>query len=671
MWPLVLAQSTWVSPDRPEGFVAMLQDSHIYPGNTFGFRMGISGAGDVVVTADHSEVSPGVYKGVCYIYESSAGVWPPFETSRVTASDLGAYFGFPLAISGNGTTIIIGDFSHTESVGGSNHVGSGYVFQKVSGVWTQIQRIVSPVSPNIGEFSAAVGISETGDTIVCSARAQAVGAETLVGACYIYQKVAGVWSLEATLLSPVVAYQAHFGYSISLTKEGDFLAVGYQKTGSPIHIYAKAGGAWPLVQTLVSPAAPADNYYGHSLCLTNQGDTLGVYTDNSGAGNSAIYIYDRLNSSALELTATLYSPTGSTGANFGRPLLLNNTGELCITVDYADAAAGDYRSSVCLFSRKGNEAWVWQQNLTPPSDCQTGVISNFSLSSDGALVVFPGLRGSDAVGLIYQNVPQISGYLGGVGGKTRSTRVSLLPGLAKDSSTGSGVILPTYPSLIPGAASASAPAGTTVLLLHLNGANNSQVFTDSSASPLTFVEDVSSGSTVLTTSGPKLGSAALQTGALGDSLRAAMTSKVQLGTGAWNIQFFVRLAATPDTDIYCLVVQETSTTLRIILEGGTGNLQIQTDSALTTFSTTTSVGVGSWQHIEVSKDGSGIIRGFIEGALLGTTVTDSNNFGSAGLANIYFGYDDFVNPMKYDELRIVKGSAVHTASFTPPTTELS
>lgn len=671
MWPMVLAQSTWVSPDRPEGFVAMLQDSHIYPGNTFGYRMSISGAGDIVVTADHSEVSPGVYKGICYVYESSAGVWPDFETARFTASDLGAYFGFPLVISGDGTTILVGDFSHTESGGGSNLVGSGYIFQKVSGVWTQIQRIVSPVSPNRSEFSVGVAISETGETIVCSARSQSAGAETLVGACYVYQKVAGVWSLEATLLSPVVAYQALFGNSISLTKEGDFLAVGYQKLGSPVHIYAKTGGAWSLVQTLVSPAAPTDNYYGLSLCLTNQGNTLGVYTDNSGAGSSAIYVYDRLDSSGLCLTATLSSPTGSTGANFGRPLLLNNTGELCISVDYADAAVGDYRSSVCLFSRRGDGAWGWQQSFTPPSDCQTGVINSFSLSSDGVLAVFPGLRGSDAVGLVYQNVPQINGYLGEVGGRTRSANISLLPGLAKDSSTGSGVILPTYPSLIPGAASASTPAGTTVLLLHLNGANNSQVFTDSSASPLTFVEDSSSGTTVLRTSGPKLGSAALQTGALGDSLRAAMTSKVQLGTGAWNIQFFVRLYATPDTDIYCLVIQETSTTLRIILEGGTGNLQIQTDSALTTFSTTTSVGVGSWQHVEVSKDGSGVIRGFIEGALLGTTVTDSSNFGSAGLANVYFGFDDFGTPMKYDELRIVKGSAVHTASFTPPTTELS
>lgn len=104
---------------------------------------------------------------------------------------------------------------------------------------------------------------------------------------------------------------------------------------------------------------------------------------------------------------------------------------------------------------------------------------------------------------------------------------------------------------------------------------------------------------------------------------------------------------------------------------GIGN---PTHDALSAVYSTNSLTVNTWNHVAVTRS-SGIIRVFLNGNLEATGTTDNSvyDFGDNGLcmgaspwdgANGWFG--GYIS-----NLRIIKGSALYTSSFTPPSSVLT
>ena len=79
-----------------------------------------------------------------------------------------------------------------------------------------------------------------------------------------------------------------------------------------------------------------------------------------------------------------------------------------------------------------------------------------------------------------------------------------------------------------------------------------------------------------------------------------------------------------------------------------------------------------WYHIAISRDSSNVIRTFANGVLT-NSVTNSFNLGAT--QSIYFGYNSdsggFRTAMYLADFRLVIGSALYTAAFTPPTAPLT
>jgi hypothetical protein len=83
----------------------------------------------------------------------------------------------------------------------------------------------------------------------------------------------------------------------------------------------------------------------------------------------------------------------------------------------------------------------------------------------------------------------------------------------------------------------------------------------------------------------------------------------------------------------------------------------------------------NWYHAAVTKSGTSV-RFFLNGTQIGTTATDSTFWGSSGrqswvarlISNNASYFHDF--PGYISNLRVVKGSAVYTSNFTPPTAPL-
>jgi hypothetical protein len=207
------------------------------------------------------------------------------------------------------------------------------------------------------------------------------------------------------------------------------------------------------------------------------------------------------------------------------------------------------------------------------------------------------------------------------------------------------------------------------LMLHMDGSGTT--FVDSSASNHPNGTDiVSFYNATQSTSQKKFGTASLALDGSLDHIELQNSQDWTFGTGDFTIDAWVWFSV--DTGTQCLISTTTGTFYvqqGPISSGGylyvylNGSAKIQQASSFAT---------STWHHIAVTRLGTDL-RLFFNGTQLGSTVTDSTDISTPGVLgigrNVYVSGNDFNGYI--DELRIVKGTAVWTANFTPPTAAYS
>src|SRR6056300_1256822 len=162
-----------------------------YPTNTFGARnsIDVSGDGSIIVVGANFEDISGSNSGSAYIFEKSGSAW--VQVQKITGNDTAAddHFGQAVGVSGNGSTIAIAA-PYDDDGGGAQ--GSVYMFEKVGGTWTQVQKLLqsdSLLNTYFGE--SGVRLTDDGTTRHIGASPHAApytGAGVDTGAAYIFDK---------------------------------------------------------------------------------------------------------------------------------------------------------------------------------------------------------------------------------------------------------------------------------------------------------------------------------------------------------------------------------------------------------------------------------------------------------------------------------------------------
>ncbi len=219
----------------------------------------------------------------------------------------------------------------------------------------------------------------------------------------------------------------------------------------------------------------------------------------------------------------------------------------------------------------------------------------------------------------------------------------------------------------------------TLALLHMNGSDASQVFTDEYSRTW----DVNNHAQIDTAQSKFSGASGLFDG-IDDGIYFADSSSVfRLDSGsnnnAWTIDFWVRFNGDPGTANVPFVQQYSSVNaywqfilqsnaLRFnIREGGTNTVQIDQ---------TWNPAGGTWAHVALVKDGANGYMTFVNGTQIGATTTDTDSMPAfipspqmrVGFRTTGAGANEYLNGW-IDELRISKGIARWTSNFTPPTEE--
>ena len=295
------------------------------------------------------------------------------------------------------------------------------------------------------QFGGAVALSGDGNTLAVGAvnedgagkganpvtKVGKGGKETVTnsGAVYIYTRTAAGWKQQAYLKASNAGEGYQFGNALSLTSDGNLLAVGSIGEASSaagvngnqddssmpgagaVYVFARKGGVWSQQAYVKSSntGGPVVGYqFGYSVSLSSDGSTLAV-GETSDPSNATGINGDEKNTSAPDSGAVfVFGRDGDTwtqqayvkpwnttqrGALFGYSVGLGGDGST-LGVGAYDEDRG--RGAVYVFTRKGR-TWAQQMRLTA-SNAEGGDSLGCSLAiSDDGNTIVSGAFDEDAI----------------------------------------------------------------------------------------------------------------------------------------------------------------------------------------------------------------------------------------------------------------------------------
>jgi len=216
-------------------------------------------------------------------------------------------------------------------------------------------------------------------------------------------------------------------------------------------------------------------------------------------------------------------------------------------------------------------------------------------------------------------------------------------------------------SATPPTAPATAISGTNMLL----NFTNAGIYDATSKNDLETV-----GNAQISTAQSKFGGSSMLFDGTGDWLRAPASPNLDMGTGNLTIEGWFYLTATVAVDYRMIVSDATNGNNYVsIRSGGTGGqLEVNVSGTSFRFNLNNSVTINTWFHLAVTRSGT-TWYGFINGTSLGsTTNSGSFNIGNGGMfVGRFGGGTAYEWPGYMNDLRVTKGVARYTASFTAPT----
>ena len=231
-----------------------------------------------------------------------------------------------------------------------------------------------------------------------------------------------------------------------------------------------------------------------------------------------------------------------------------------------------------------------------------------------------------------------------------------------DAAQSSGYVFRGSPNYDVTASSGSGLDAETVLLLHMNGANGSASFTDSSDKQHSVT---ASGNAQTGTAQSKFGGSSVSLDGAGDYLTLSSNPDWDFGMGDFTIDFWVRFNTAGAGQCF---IDRNETSIFSIRIGGDGNLKFEIMGAAVV-NYAWSPATNTWYHIAAVRSGTQAML-FINGNLTGSGANSSNISGNGDVVIGALALSKVHNLNGWiDELRGSKGVARWTANFTLPAEE--
>lgn len=270
--------------------------------------------------------------GVIYLFErQSDEVWSEIQKIAMRDGNLNPDFGYVIDLSKDGSYLVVGSPNFTNVLGSDSTAKKGSVelFQKSDfDQWVFQNQIHSNAVTATHAFGAAVSLSGAGDRLAIGDYLQQIptvdqmgGLDYLnqAGAVYLYDRADNdFWNPIRLIEASNAGSGDHFGYALSLSSDGQSLAVG-----------------------ALDEDARADGF-------------LSAPNDDSSLNAGAVYLFEsgELNNwqESLYLKANLDTESlDSVGNQFGKSISLSEQGETLAIGAWRDSQGGLFSGATYIF----------------------------------------------------------------------------------------------------------------------------------------------------------------------------------------------------------------------------------------------------------------------------------------------------------------------------------
>ena len=408
--------------------------------------------------------------GAVYVFvRDDAESWEQQAYVKASNPGFADNFGYFVALSADGNTLAVsGRFEASSATGVDGdqdddsvpQAGTVYVFSRVDGAWSQEAYIKASNTGEAGrgnelgdgdQFGFSLALSADGHTLAVGAIAEDSAAAGIdgdqsdnsamsAGAVYLYTRTDTAWTQQAYIKPTNPGGGDLFGYAVSLTADGNMLAVGaYDEDGSlagtnefqddetsgtgAIYVFTRGGNAWAQTAYLKASNAETGDSLGATAAISAAGNTLATTSlDEDGATTGvnstpvpdtepnvsmgSVYVFVRDGDNWSEQAYVKASNTGLEDS-FGARLALSGDGDtLAVGAQLEDSAArgidgeqdddsAQEAGVVYLFTRDGA---TWSQ-IAYVKGSNTEAFDEFgssiALSGDGSSMAV-GARGEDS-----------------------------------------------------------------------------------------------------------------------------------------------------------------------------------------------------------------------------------------------------------------------------------
>ena len=328
---------------------AYIKASNTGAGDRFGQSVSLSADGNTLAVSANREdgSSTGVNgvqdstasgSGAVYLFRFSSSTWAQQAYIKASNTDSNDQFGESVSLSADGNTLAVGANREDGVSTGVNGVqdstassdsGAVYLFRFSSSTWAQQAYIKASNTERGDEFGYIVSLNADGNTLAVGARRESslstgvnvalsdstattatINSTTNVGAVYVFRfdTSSSTWSQQAYIKASNSGANDEFGYALSLSADGNILAVGaYLEDGSATgvggaddnaasdsgatYVFEFANSAWAQKAYIKTTGSSAMSRSGNSVSLSSNGNSLAVGAAGEATFAGAVYLY--------------------------------------------------------------------------------------------------------------------------------------------------------------------------------------------------------------------------------------------------------------------------------------------------------------------------------------------------------------------------------------------
>jgi hypothetical protein len=244
-------------------------------------------------------------------------------------------------------------------------------------------------------FGFSVDLSEDGNTMVVGGcgilydGTYATPDPDFDGAFWIYVRNETSWSLQTGPVKNIGS-----GSSVSLSSDGNTVAIGSFGLSNETYIYTRSGENWTLDQSFDLGLEGLTGEQGLTVSLSGDGKTV-AFAD----GNWYIIIYVKIEDNWVKYRDVLYADLNTDGVGISPNLPVNISSDGS-TIAFSGSNAREFRGQTRIFIKDGAGDWVFQGDPLDNPNSSTGDREGASaaLSANGNILVTGAIQGNESNG---------------------------------------------------------------------------------------------------------------------------------------------------------------------------------------------------------------------------------------------------------------------------------